>query len=163
MKGFVKPKRLIPVLTGVLLTSALAVLLTAGPLSRSQATASGATLHVFEHATNTKFITVGTPTDPRGNYVVFYNPVFDASDTHQIGHATGMCVVTSETVQHCQITLIFSEGEIAVQGPEFVSGAASTMVTVGGTGVYVGKEGAVTIKQVKKPTGLEFEYLFHFA
>jgi hypothetical protein len=163
MKGLFKPKRLIALGTGVLLVSALAVSLAAGPLSRSQAAGSNATLHVFDHAPNPKFITVGTPSDPRGNYVVFSDPVFDASDTHQIGHATGMCVLTSKTVQHCQITFLFSGGAIAIQGPQLLSGATSTMVIVGGTGVYRGKEGAVTWDQVKKSTELEFEDVFHFA
>jgi Dirigent-like protein len=130
--------------------------------NRPQSTASGEVLRVFEHAIAVKFITVSTPNDPRGNYVVFFDPVFNTTDTHQIGRNSGTCVTTSKTVQECQITFIFPGGEIAVQGPELLSGAASTMVIVGGTGRYSGKKGSVTSSQIKKSTGLEYEFVFHF-
>jgi hypothetical protein len=125
--------------------------------------ASARTFQVFDHvtATSARYITIGTR-DPRGNSVVFFDPVFDATDTHQIGSDTGICVVTSKTVQACQITFLFPDGEIAVQGPQILSGAASTMIAVGGTGIYRRQEGPVTsYHQVKKSTGLEFAFIFH--
>jgi hypothetical protein len=167
MKRWPKAKLAFSVLMGILLASALVVSLLSGFPSRSQAAASTGNLHVFDHvtATSARYITIGTRDDPRGNYVVFFDPVFDATDTHQIGSDTGICTVTSKTVQTCQITFIFPDGEIAVQGPQqLLSGAASTMIAVGGTGIYKGKEGPVTSShQVKEPTGLEFAFVFHFS
>jgi hypothetical protein len=160
MKRFLNPKLIFSLVTVVLLASVLTASLFLG--SPSHAHASNGDLHVFDHATAVKFITVDTSSDHRGNYVVFYDPVFDATDTHQIGNDSGMCVVTSNTVQECHITFIFSHGEIAVQGPQLLSGAPSTVIDVGGTGQYSGQEGSVTTNQITKPTGLEFEFLFHF-
>jgi hypothetical protein len=163
MKGVLKPQLVLPLVTVVLLASTLAIALLLGFPGHSQAGVSRRdTLHVFDHVTNAKFITVGTSSDPRGNYVVFEDPVFDASDTHQIGHDTGMCVTTSKTIQHCQITFFFSDGEIALQGPQTLSGAPSTMVDVGGTGVYRGEVGAVTTDHMQKASGVEFEFFFLF-
>jgi hypothetical protein len=164
MKRFLKPKLIFSLVTVILLASALAVSLLLSSAGRSHA--SGGDLHVFDHvtATSIKFITVSPPNDPRGNYVVFYDPVFDATDTTQIGNDSGICTVVSSTLQECHITFILSNpaGEIAVQGPQFLSGAATTVVATGGTGSFSGQEGSAKTDQVHTSSGLEFEFVFTF-
>ncbi len=163
MQRFLKPKPIFSLVIVLLLASALAVSLLLGTAGRSHASSQ---LHVFDHltATSFKFITVGTPSDPRGNYVVFYDPVFDATDTTQIGNDSGICTVVSSTLQECHITFILSNpaGEIAVQGPQLLSGAVTTVVDTGGTGSFSGQEGSATTNQVHTSSGLEFEFLFTF-
>ena len=164
MKRFLKPKPIFSLMIVILLATAFAVSLLLGTPGRSHASNQ---LHVFDHvtATSAKFITVSPPSDPRGNYVVFYDPVFDATDTTQIGNDSGICTVVSSTLQECHITFILSHpaGEIAVQGPELLSGAATTVVATGGTGSFSGREGSATTNQVHTSSGLEFEFVFNFS
>src|SRR5437879_2227695 len=164
MQRFLKPKPILSLMIVILLATALAVSLLLGTSSRSRASIQ---LHVFDHATATsiKRITVSLPSDPRGNYVVFYDPVFDATDTTQIGNDSGICTIVSRTLQECHITFILSHpaGEIAVQGPQLLSGAATTVVATGGSGSFSGREGSATTNQVHKSSLLEFEFVFNFS
>lgn len=161
MKGFLKPKWILPLVIGILLTSTLALSLLVGS-SRSQA-ASDRVVHVFEHATpdSSKLIVVGTNTDVRGNYKVMYEPVFDSSDRHQIGHSTGVCVYTRNTVQLCQFDFILPDGQITTQGYFLTTGTSETWAITGGTGSYLGAKGYLFSHIVTKGTQTEFEDFFH--
>jgi hypothetical protein len=126
----------------------------------SKASASDAKLHVIEHAVANKQITVGTATDFRGNYVVFYNPAFDAADKNQVGNVSGTCLNTSNTVEECHFTLILPKGQITVEGP-FISGnTTATFAITGGTGIYDEIKGEVVQTTVKTATGTEFDLVF---
>ena len=162
MQRFLKPKPILSLMIVILLATALAVSLLLGTPSRSHASIQ---LHVFDHVTAAKYIKVSPPSDPRGNYVVFYDPVFDATDTTQIGNDSGICTVVSSKLQECHITFILSHpaGEIAVQGPQLLSGAATTVVATGGSGSFSGREGSATTNQVHKSSLLEFEFVFNFS
>ncbi len=164
MKEFLKPKLVLILITLVFMAGAIAGPFLWDAITHSfAASASHHDLQVFEHLDLVKFVPVGTKTDTRGTYVVFYDPVFDAADVQRLGHDNGTCAHTSKTLQECEITFIFTEGEIAVQGPELLSGATSTLVIIGGTGSYSEAQGQVTTLQRKAPAGVEFEFIFHFA
>ena len=164
MQRFLQPKPILSLMIVILLATALAVSLLLGTPGRSHASIQ---LHVFDHvtATSIKRIKVSPPSDPRGNYVVFYDPVFDATDKTQIGNDSGICTVVSSTLQECHITFLLSHpaGEIVVQGPQLLSGAATTVVATGGTGSFSGREGSATTNQVHTSSGLEFEFVFTFS
>ncbi|MBV8823181.1 MAG: dirigent protein [Ktedonobacteraceae bacterium] len=119
------------------------------------ASASGVELHFIEHGTAVKEIIVGTTTDVRGNYFVFYDPLFDAADKNQVGNVNGTCLNTSNTVQECHFTLILPKGQITVEGPS--TGNAATFAITGGTGIYDQATGQVVQKTITTPTGLEFD------
>jgi hypothetical protein len=55
---------------------------------KSHAHATGTTVHVIEHAiTDTEIPVNGA--DGKGNPLTFVNPIFNATDTKQIGHDEG--------------------------------------------------------------------------
>lgn len=159
MKGFLKPKWILPLVIGVLLTSTLVLSLFVGSF-HSQA-ASGRVIHVFEHMTPDccKSIVVGTSTDVRGNYTVIYEPVFDSSDSRQIGHSIGECVYTTNTIQLCQFVFVLPEGQITTQGYFLTTGTSETWAITGGIGSYVGADGYLFSHIIKN--GTEFEDFFH--
>src|SRR5262249_45310814 len=120
-------------------------------------------LRVFAHLNRLKTIPVGTPSDKRGTYLVFQDSVFDATDKHKIGYDNGTCVYTTNTILACQIVFIFPNGQIAIQGPETLSGATTTTVITGGTGSYIGATGQETVRTIGTSTGREIAIVFQFA
>ncbi len=101
-------------------------------------TPTGATtVHVIEHAiTDTENPTVGG-TDAKGNILTFNNPVFDPSDTKQVGHDEGFCTRISpkQGIWECLWTTFLKGGQITVQGP-FYDTRNSVLSITGGTGTY---------------------------
>ncbi|MBV8695835.1 MAG: hypothetical protein JO183_10170 [Ktedonobacteraceae bacterium] len=116
----------------------------------------------FEHGTAIKQITVGTAKDLRGNYFVFYDPLFDAADQHQVGNVNGTCVNTSNIMEECHFTIILQKGQITLEGPETDTTSGSyvddTFAVTGGTGLYNGAEGQLVQKTINTTTGLEFKF-----
>ncbi|MBV9691058.1 MAG: hypothetical protein JO202_15275 [Ktedonobacteraceae bacterium] len=129
--------------------------------SGANASASDVELHFIEHGTAIKQITVGTATDPRGNYIVFYDPVFDAADKNQVGNISGTCLNTSNTVQECHFTLILPKGQITAEGPFTSGNPVATLAITGGTGIYDEIKGEVVQKTITTPAGLEFDLTFN--
>jgi hypothetical protein len=167
MKGLLKPKLLFSLVAAVLLVSTLAVSPLLGSVRRSQALGPASrlqTLVVFEHYTEFKHIAVGTSDDPRGNYSVFDDPVFDATDTHQIGESSGSCVHTSKVrlqLEECNIILMLPGGQIPLIG--LAEGSVTeTYAVTGGTGIYKGVDGQVEVSVLTKKPIFEFKYIFHF-
>jgi hypothetical protein len=142
MKRFPKPGPILWLVVFLILAVA-----TAGPFLLSAlpqavaASASHRVLGTFVHADMLKSIPVGTPSDRQGTYLVFQDSVFDATETHKLGNETGTCVFTTTTVLACTTTFIFSDGEIAIQGPVLMSGAPSTLVITGGLAATMGQRG----------------------
>ncbi|MBV9690893.1 MAG: hypothetical protein JO202_14440 [Ktedonobacteraceae bacterium] len=130
--------------------------------SQGQVARASTELVFFEHATAIKQITVGTATDLRGNYVVFYDPLFDAANQHQVGNVNGTCVNTSNTMEECRFTIILQKGQITLEGPEIDTTSGSyvddTFSVTGGTGIYNGAEGQLVQKTLKTAAGLEFKF-----
>lgn len=117
-------------------------------------------LKIFAHLDRLKTIPVGTPSDKRGTYLVFQDSIFDATNTHKIGYDNGTCVYTTNTILACSIVFIFSNGEIAIQGPETLSGATTTTVITGGTGSYLGAKGQETVRAISTS---QIAIVFQFA
>ncbi len=57
--------------------------------------ASGYTvLHVIEHSSNDTVVDIGPQGDSMGDLLTFANPLYDATDTNQVGYDSGNCVRT---------------------------------------------------------------------
>jgi hypothetical protein len=117
-------------------------------------------LHVYEHDIKDKTIVVGTEQDPRGNYYVFDNPVYNSDDQDHIGFSEGLCTYTSKTITQCDWTLIFPKGKIMIAGAALENETVSWYAVTGGTGIYKGIHGDVKLTYSKEGAQAEYEYDF---
>src|SRR5947208_1514227 len=78
----------------------------------------GATFTVVEHALTDATADTGPVGDSTGDVLTFANPMFDASNTHQVGTDNGYCIRTAAGVSYeCSWTTSLAGGSIAVAGP----------------------------------------------
>ena len=166
MKVLFKSKLVLSLLTMVLLASILAVSLlffSGGRLHATEAASGPQVLHVFERNTSSKLIQVGTQQDIRGSLLVFDDLVFDATNKHQIGRASGSCTFISNTSVECGWTDILPQGRITIQGRDTESQTTATFAITGGTGSYTGAKGWLYEIKIRTPKGvlLGFEEFFH--
>jgi hypothetical protein len=117
-------------------------------------------LVVYEHSAHYKTIVVGTQQDPRGNYYVFDDPVYNNTDQHPIGFSEGLCTYTSKTITQCDWTLIFASGKITISGAALESDVVTTYAVTGGTGIYRQISGQVVLKYMKVGSQDEYKYDF---
>jgi allene oxide cyclase len=117
------------------------------------------TLVVIEHATTDTTIDLGETGDSIGDMLAFANEVFDETDTEQVGTDQGSCVrVIPGEAYECAWTLTLEDGQIMVQGP-FLDGSTSTLAITGGTGVFSGVSGQMTLRPL---SDTEFEFSYEF-
>lgn len=125
---------------------------TGGPVTAATppgpaATPSGlTTLRFVEHSETDQVIDLGPTGDSYGDLNVFANPVFDESDTTQVGVDSGSCVRIVVNRWECTWTLILDNGQLTVQGP-LNDDADSVLAVVGGTGDFLGASGQLTMAQ----------------
>jgi allene oxide cyclase len=93
-------------------------------------------VRVVEHPVHETLIDLGARGDSRGDSLAFANPLFDASNSRQIGRDQGSCirVVTGAAFQ-CSWTAFVANGSITVEGP-FYDTRDSLLAVTGGTGIY---------------------------
>ena len=110
-------------------------------------------------ATDTISLHGGTAADNVGDMLTFTNPIYDASNTKQVGSDQGYCVrLTVGKLFECRWTLSLAKGQIMVDGP-VVDGEDSVLAIVGGTGVYGGASGEMGIHaRDAKATAYDFHY-----
>jgi hypothetical protein len=111
------------------------------------ATPSGlTTLRFVEHSETDQVIDLGPTGDSYGDLNVFANPVFDETDTTEVGIDSGTCVRIVVNRWECTWTLILDNGQLTVQGP-LNDDADSVLAVIGGTGDFLGASGQLTMAQ----------------
>ena|SRR5947209_390870 len=104
-------------------------------------------VHVIEHPVTDQVIDIGAPGDSPGDQLPFANPIFDASNSRQVGSDEGNCVRASTTQGRweCMWTTFLPKGQITVEGP-FRDKFATTVVAItGGTGAYRNARGTMIL------------------
>jgi allene oxide cyclase len=154
------PRRL-PALS-ILLAMIAAGLIAAVPAIARTARAAGSTVTVVEHANTDTEIPTGGGKDVKGNILTFVNPVFNASDTKQVGHDEGFCtrLDPKQGVWECLWTTFLKGGQITVQGP-FYDTRNSTMSITGGTGAYKNDRGQMKLKALDG--GKKYDFAFQLS
>lgn len=96
--------------------------------------------------------------DSAGDLLVFANPVFDATNTEQVGTDQGWCIRTDVAggAWECTWTLFLAQGQIVVQGP-FLDAGPSTMAITGGTGDFSDAGGEMQLSAFSE-TAFTFAY-----
>jgi hypothetical protein len=138
---------------GALVVAALASSVTAAP--------GGRTLTVVEHA-DTDFVVDNAPTgvDSVGDTLAWGNPIYDASDDHQVGRDQGSCVRTNPGMSwECAWTTILADGSLTVEGPFTDDGEDSVLSITGGTGAYSNVRGEMTLHW-RNELGTQFDFTF---
>lgn len=119
------------------------------------------TFTLVEHPISDVTIDNGTPGDSVGDLLPFANPVFDATDSRQVGTDQGYCIRTNVGVAfECTWTTFLKGGQIVVQGPFPDSGEPSTLAITGGTGIYARAHGTMTLRPNAADPG-KFDFVFH--
>jgi len=120
-------------------------------------------IHVVEHAITDTVQQFHPPKDSIGDILGFHNPVFDASNKHQVGTDNGQCtrtVATGKTEWECFWTVILKQGQITVEGPYYDDGTDTTLAITGGTGAYVGAQGQMRLHATGNPVGSEYDFIY---
>jgi hypothetical protein len=147
MHDEVSMKKIIPIVTGVLLATALAPAW------------AGERIQLVERALSDATLDLGKKGDSVGDLLTFANPVFDASNKSQLGTDQGYCVrVIAGKSWECFWTLTLKDGQITVEGPFHDSGD-SLLVVTGGAGSYAGAKGALKLHpRDAKGSAYDFTY-----
>ncbi|HEV7206939.1 MAG TPA: allene oxide cyclase family protein [Jatrophihabitans sp.] len=119
----------------------------------------GGTFTVVEHAVSDTTADTGPAGDSVGDILGFANPVFDRSNTRQVGTDNGSCVRTAVGVSYeCSWTTMLAGGSIVVEGP-FLDAGDSTLAVTGGTGRYRGAVGEMRL-HARNAQGSEYDFVF---
>lgn len=150
------------VLIASIIAALTALLLSAAPGYVSVHTSNNnQTLHFYEHFVNDKNVNIFTGSEKRGNYQVFYNPVFDSTNRKQIGYSSGSCVYTTNTLLECSWSVTFQDGNsISIEGvsKDLIAKDYVNAVT-GGTGAYSHIQGEARLHVIKTSSGeTQLEY-----
>ena len=114
---------------------------------------------VVEHAVTDTTADTGSPGDSPGDVLAFANPIFDASDTHQVGTDNGSCIRTAVGMSYeCSWTTSLPGGSIVVSGP-FLDAGDSTLAIIGGTGAYRGASGEMRL-HARDAAGSAYDFTF---
>jgi len=126
--------------------------------ARNRAVTQPMTVHVVEHAINDKVINTGKAGDTSGDLLTFTNPIFDATNSHKVGHDQGDCIRISpkQGTWECRwLTFIAGRGAIMVEGA-FFDGRDSTMAITGGTMEFRNARGS--LKLMARKGGYDFVF-----
>jgi hypothetical protein len=123
-------------------------------------------IHVVEHAITDTVQQFHPPQDSLGDVLGFHNPVFNASNTRQVGTDNGFCirtVATGKTEWECTWTTLLAGGDLTVQGPYYDDGTDTTLAITGGTGKFTGARGSMLLHATGNPVGSEYDFIFTLA
>ena len=142
--------------------SALATFGAAGTGAARSAHATGATVHVIEHAITDTEIPTGGGKDVKGNILTFNNPIYNAADTKQVGHDEGFCTRVDPKlgIYECLWTTFLHGGQITVQGP-FYDTRNSVLSITGGTGAYRHARGQMRL--LSRNGGKQYDFIFQLS
>jgi len=153
------------------LGTALAAALAATTVSAVASTRHPGTTHkpkhnpnliwVIEHPDSDQQIDIGAPGDSPGDQLPFGNPIFDKTNTKQVGTDQGNCIRIQKGVSfECMWTTFLKGGQITVEGPFLDSGAPTKLAITGGTGRYSNAGGWMLLRPNAKNPAL-FDFVFH--
>jgi len=117
---------------------------------------------VVEHpVTDTQIHVGGGTADAIGDQLPFHNPIFDKTNTMQVGTDQGNCVRIEVGVSwECMWTTSLKGGQITVEGPFLDSGAPTQLAITGGTGRYASAGGWMLLRPNATDKTL-FDFVFH--
>lgn len=142
----------------VIATSAI----TGRALGSSPGHQHGDTFTVVEHADTDVTADTGPAGDSLGDVLAFANPIFDATNTRQVGTDNGSCIRTAVGVSYeCSWTTSLPGGSIVVSGP-FLDAGDSTLAVTGGTGTYRGASGEMRL-HARDANGSSYDFTFSLA
>ena len=130
----------------------------------SAAKGSPEVIRVVEHAVTDTVQEFHPPKMSLGDVLGFHNPVYDATNTHQVATDNGYCVrtvATGKTEWECIWTTLLPGGHITVEGPYYDDGTNTTLAITGGTGIYTGAQGWMLLHATGHPAGSEYDFDFH--
>jgi hypothetical protein len=141
-------KKLALLMAAALVASAVV----AGFVMSTPATAA-TTLTVIEHAESEHFTDVGKTGVSPGDSFTFHNPIYDSTDTTQVGTNQGSCVRITKVLSNkrgsweCEWTTFLESGasSITVETPYYDTGLGTGAIT-GGTGTFVGAGGSLDLE-----------------
>lgn len=114
---------------------------------------------VVEHAITDTVVDIGKPGDSLGDLLAFGNPIFNASNTTQIGSDQGSCVRTKVgQAWECSWTTTLNGGSLVVEGPYF-DHADSVLAITGGTGVWRTARGQMKL-HARNAAGSSYDFSF---
>jgi allene oxide cyclase len=110
------------------------------------------TLTVIEHAESDHVTDVGKTGLGPGDLLTFHNPIYDSTDTTQVGTDQGVCTRITKFLSNqkgsweCEWTTFLESGasSITVETPYYDTGLGTGAIT-GGTGTYVGASGSLDL------------------
>ena len=104
------------------------------------------TINVVEHADTDTVIDTGSSGDTAGDLLTFANPVYNASNTTQVGRDQGDCIRIDPAAGkwECRWITYVGGGGITVEGP-FFDAKDSVLAITGGTGRYANARGTMTL------------------
>ena len=148
-----------------LFVGALAALLVGAALTISfagtRAVVGPMRVAVREHALTDTVINTGKKGDSSGDLLTFHNPIFDATNSHKVGHDQGDCIRISPKAGtwECRwLTYIAGHGAIMVEGA-FFDGRNSTLAVTGGTQQFRNARGSM--KLVSRHGGKQYDFIFN--
>jgi len=114
---------------------------------------------VVERALTDAVADTGPAGDSAGDILTFANPIFDASNTNQVGTDNGSCIRTAVGVSwECSWTTSLPGGSIVVSGT-FLDAGDSTLAVTGGTGKYRGASGQMRL-HARDAAGSAYDFTF---
>jgi hypothetical protein len=141
----------------------LGLVLGASGLVGGQSEAPAGDLTVVERATTDTVIDIGTTGDSIGDLLAFGNDLYDAANAEKAGRDEGTCFRSNPGMAwECTWTNILADGSITVQGPFLDSLEDTELAITGGTGVYAGASGTMTLHS-RNEAGTELDFVFHLA
>lgn len=129
-------------------------------LPSASGTSSATSFTVIDHVVGQRGVDVAKIMQTPGAVWPFQDPVYDAGDTDVIGSDLGECVRIniSRGSWECRWTTFLTDGQISVEGPYYDT-KPSVLTVTGGTGIYEGATGSMSLNCVKG----ECEYTFNLA
>jgi allene oxide cyclase len=129
-------------------------------VAASQSGAGGRAFTVVERAETDAVIDLGAAGDSIGDLLAFGNPIFDRTNTNEVGRDEGQCIRTNPGLSwECSWTTILANGAITVQGPFTDDGKDSQLAITGGSGAYRNARGQMTLHW-RNAGGTEFDFIF---
>jgi allene oxide cyclase len=119
-------------------------------------------IELVEHADAEIITDVGMMGDSVGDIFTFSNPVFDKTNTTQVGTDQGYCIrIKAGEAWECEWTVFLMEGQITVTGP-FYDAKESTLSVTGGTGEFKNASGEMKLGfRTPPPPEIEYDFIYN--
>jgi len=145
---------------GVGVAAAVAVALVAASVIAGPDIASPMNVRVIEHAKTDTVIDTGAAGDTSGDLLTFHNPVFNGTNTNQVGSDQGDCIRISPNrgTWECRWVTQLDGGSLTVEG-RFSDTHDTVLAVTGGTGIYRNARGSMALRA--RAGGTEYAFVFH--